>query len=83
MILKRVLKRVSFVLLAETEGYKPGAKKSVAEYAQLDAEDESLARWKASLGIGAGQSATGDPSKPKVRIRAAKRISAFFKSAQI
>jgi len=36
-----------------TEGYKVGEKKSVAEYAKLDAEDESLARWKASLGIGA------------------------------
>lgn len=36
-----------------TEGYKVGEKKSVDEYAKLDAEDESLARWKASLGIGA------------------------------
>jgi len=36
-----------------TEGYKVGEKKSVAEYANLDAEDESLARWKQSLGIGA------------------------------
>lgn len=53
--------------LAETEGYTPGAKKSVAEYAQLDAEDESLARWKASLGIAPGQAAGGgDSSKPKV-----------------
>ena len=45
-------------------GYKPGAAKSADEYARLDAEDESLARWKASLGIvpGAGGSATG----PKV-----------------
>ncbi|KAK4701947.1 nuclear pore complex protein Nup85, partial [Phenoliferia sp. Uapishka_3] len=31
-----------------------GSKKTVEEYAQLDAEDESLAKWKASLGIGAG-----------------------------
>lgn len=38
----------------------------MAEYAQLDAEDESLARWKASLGIAAGQATPGDPSKPKV-----------------
>lgn len=52
--------------MPETEGYNPGAKKSVAEYAQLDAEDESLARWKASLGIAPGQAAPGDPSKPKV-----------------
>jgi len=34
-----------------TEGYKPGQKKTAEEYAALDAEDESLARWKASLGI--------------------------------
>jgi len=40
-----------------TEGYKVGEKKSIDEYAKLDAEDESLARWKASLGIGAGAGA--------------------------
>jgi Rho GDP-dissociation inhibitor len=56
-------------VLSETEGYKPGEKKSVAEYAQLDAEDESLARWKASLGIAANQATAGDPSKPKVGMR--------------
>lgn len=43
----------------------------MAEYAQLDAEDESLARWKASLGItnaatATGGSTSGDPSKPKL-----------------
>ncbi|KAG8691666.1 hypothetical protein FRC11_013277 [Ceratobasidium sp. 423] len=37
-----------------TSGYKVTAKKTVDEYANLDANDESLARWKASLGIGAG-----------------------------
>ncbi|KAI1796240.1 rho GDP-dissociation inhibitor [Ganoderma leucocontextum] len=49
-----------------TPGYKPGAAKSVDEYAKLDAEDESLARWKASLGIvpGSAAPATG----PKVTI---------------
>ncbi|KAF8351271.1 immunoglobulin E-set [Amanita rubescens] len=35
----------------ETPGYKPSAAKTVEEYANLDAEDPSLARWKASLGI--------------------------------
>jgi len=35
-----------------TEGYKVGEKKSVTEYANLDADDEALNRWKASLGIG-------------------------------
>ncbi|QRV76439.1 Rho GDP-dissociation inhibitor [Ceratobasidium sp. AG-Ba] len=39
-----------------TAGYKVGQKKTVDEYAQLDANDESLNRWKASLGIGAGGS---------------------------
>ena len=34
-------------------GYKPTAAKTVDEYNNLDAEDESLARWKASLGLGA------------------------------
>lgn len=33
------------------QGYKPGVAKTAEEYAKLDAEDESLARWKASLGI--------------------------------
>ncbi|PWN90962.1 rho GDP-dissociation inhibitor [Acaromyces ingoldii] len=58
-----------------TEGYKPGEKKSVAEYAQLDAEDESLARWKASLGIGADAGA-GDPSKPKLTLHSISLESA-------
>ncbi|KAH8830713.1 immunoglobulin E-set [Flagelloscypha sp. PMI_526] len=50
-----------------TPGYKPaGAAKSADEYAQLDAEDESLARWKASLGITAG--AGGGGSGPKVTV---------------
>lgn len=48
-----------------TAGYKVGEKKSLAEYSQLDAEDESLARWKASLGIGASTGAV-DPNAPKV-----------------
>ncbi|KAF5388138.1 hypothetical protein D9615_000264 [Tricholomella constricta] len=50
-----------------TPGYKPSAAKSPDEYAQLDAEDESLARWKASLGIVPG-AAAGDTNGPKVTI---------------
>lgn len=46
------------------EGYKPGEAKSADEYANLDAEDESLARWKASLGIVPG--ATAPAVGPKV-----------------
>jgi len=45
-------------------GYKPAAGKSVDEYRSLDAGDESLARWKASLGLEAASG--GDKSKPKV-----------------
>jgi Rho GDP-dissociation inhibitor len=45
-------------------GYKPAAGKSVDEYQKLDAGDESLARWKASLGLGAASD--GKASGPKV-----------------
>ncbi|KAI0254926.1 rho GDP-dissociation inhibitor [Lactifluus subvellereus] len=49
-----------------TPGYKPAAGKSVDEYRELDAGDESLARWKASLGLG---TASGeDTSQPKLTI---------------
>ncbi|KAI0320639.1 rho GDP-dissociation inhibitor, partial [Amylostereum chailletii] len=50
-----------------TPGYKPSAVKSVEEYTKLDANDESLARWKASLGLTEGAVA-GDTSKPKVEV---------------
>ena len=53
-------------LTKNSTGFKLTAAKSLDEYAKLDAEDESLARWKASLGIvpGAATPATG----PKVSI---------------
>ena len=38
----------------ETNGYKVGEKKTLNELSTLDAQDESLQKWKASLGIGAG-----------------------------
>lgn len=41
--------------------YKVTEKKTVNEYLSLDAEDESLTKWKISLGIVAGNS-IGDPS---------------------
>ncbi|KIM68674.1 hypothetical protein SCLCIDRAFT_1208870 [Scleroderma citrinum Foug A] len=50
-----------------TEGYKPGAAKTAEEYAKLDANDESLSRWKASLGITTDATA-GDTSGPKVSV---------------
>ncbi|OXB35953.1 rho GDP-dissociation inhibitor [Cryptococcus neoformans] len=43
-----------------TEGYKLGQSKTVAELAALDQDDESLQRWKQSLGIGAGASGGGE-----------------------
>lgn len=35
----------------QVEGYTVGEKKTIAEYTNLDAEDELLAKWKASLGL--------------------------------
>ncbi|KAL0582003.1 rho GDP dissociation inhibitor [Marasmius crinis-equi] len=58
---------------SSTPGYKPTAAKSLDEYAKLDAEDESLARWKASLGISAGGSAAG--SGPKVTVLTLELLS--------
>ncbi|KAL7746357.1 rho GDP dissociation inhibitor [Sorochytrium milnesiophthora] len=43
----------------QTAGYKAPAKKTVEELAKLDQEDESLRKWKESLGIGAGGAAGG------------------------
>lgn len=47
-------------------GYNPTAVKSLDEYANLDAEDESLARWKASLGILPGGASSSAPAGQKV-----------------
>ncbi|KAJ3357909.1 hypothetical protein GGF32_000799 [Allomyces javanicus] len=44
-----------------TAGYKAPAKKTVEELAQLDQEDESLRKWKESLGIGVAPA--DDPRK--------------------
>ncbi|KAJ3109066.1 hypothetical protein HDU97_009184 [Phlyctochytrium planicorne] len=46
-----------------TTGYKVGAKKTVAELAQMDAQDESLRKWKESLGLKAdgASGASADP----------------------
>ena len=51
-------------LVPTVTGYKPAAGKTVDQYRDLDANDESLARWKASLGLDAAVS--GDTSGPKV-----------------
>ncbi|KAK6531517.1 hypothetical protein TWF281_008316 [Arthrobotrys megalospora] len=47
---------------SSTEGYKVGEKKTLDDYQKLDAEDESLNKWKASLGLG---TAVGDPNDPR------------------
>ncbi|KAI9202498.1 immunoglobulin E-set [Polychytrium aggregatum] len=49
------------LLPTNTTGYKVGAKKTAAELAQLDAQDESLRKWKESLGLGAAGAASNDP----------------------
>ncbi|OBA24256.1 E set domain-containing protein [Metschnikowia bicuspidata var. bicuspidata NRRL YB-4993] len=41
----------------QVEGYVVSEKKTIEEYTKLDAEDESLAKWKASLGLSASANA--------------------------
>lgn len=48
-------------------GYKVGEKKTIDEYTTLDADDEAMQKWKASLGLSGGT--IGDPNdKRKVVI---------------
>ncbi|KAI8344073.1 immunoglobulin E-set [Chlamydoabsidia padenii] len=54
------------LLPSQTAGYTPGQKKSLAEYNNLDAQDESLKKWKESLGLGnttAVPAPTDDPRR--------------------
>ncbi|KAH3685320.1 hypothetical protein WICPIJ_003672 [Wickerhamomyces pijperi] len=56
-------------LTASTDSYKPSVKKTIEEYAQLDAEDESLQKWKRSLGLLGGEALPVTPGdKRKVVI---------------
>jgi len=64
----------SDLLPSATPGYKPGAARTAEEYATLDAEDESLARWKASLGIVPG-STDEAASGPKVSVLTLELVS--------
>ncbi|GAA5857881.1 hypothetical protein JCM5296_001777 [Sporobolomyces johnsonii] len=57
----------------ETAGYKIGEKKTLQEYAELDKDDESLQKWKASLGIGA---AAGTAEGPNVSMISLSLVSA-------
>ncbi|KAJ3000475.1 hypothetical protein HDV02_005340 [Globomyces sp. JEL0801] len=47
----------------DTAGYKVGEKKTLAELATLDAADESLRKWKESLGV--GKAAAADSADPR------------------
>ncbi|CRG84318.1 Rho GDP-dissociation inhibitor [Talaromyces islandicus] len=49
---------------SQTEGFKVGEKKTIEEYKNLDQNDESLNRWKASLGLNTGDP-IGDPNDPR------------------
>jgi len=46
-----------------TAGYKVGEKKTIDEYANLDANDESLKKWKESLGIHKAAGPADDPRR--------------------
>lgn len=46
----------------QTAGYTPGQKKTLDEYNQLDAQDESLKKWKESLGLNGNSSIFFFPS---------------------
>lgn len=46
-----------------TPGYKAGEKKTLEEYQKLDEGDESLKKWKESLGIGKVAGPADDPRK--------------------
>ncbi|KAI9724007.1 MAG: hypothetical protein M1812_000725 [Candelaria pacifica] len=50
-----------------TEGFRVGEKKTLEEYNKLDQNDESLRRWKESLGISAGNSVS-NPDDPRKAI---------------
>ncbi|EAW13009.1 rho GDP-dissociation inhibitor [Aspergillus clavatus NRRL 1] len=52
------------LVASKTEGFKVGEKKTIEEYTKLDQNDESLNRWKASLGLNTG-SPIGDPNDPR------------------
>ncbi|KIV93613.1 hypothetical protein PV10_04814 [Exophiala mesophila] len=51
----------------KTPGFKVGEKKTLDEYHSLDQEDDALNRWKASLGLAAGNSVS-DPNDPRLCI---------------
>uniref|UniRef100_A0A1D1YB60 Rho GDP-dissociation inhibitor n=1 Tax=Anthurium amnicola TaxID=1678845 RepID=A0A1D1YB60_9ARAE len=48
---------------SQTAGYKVGEKKTIDELHNLDANDESLKRWKESLGLKTATGPTDDPRR--------------------
>ncbi|KAJ5587275.1 Rho GDP-dissociation inhibitor [Penicillium hispanicum] len=52
----------------KTEGFKVGEKKTLQEYQELDKDDEAMNRWKASLGLNAGNP-VAKPGDPKCVIK--------------
>ncbi|KAI9779388.1 MAG: hypothetical protein M1816_003591 [Peltula sp. TS41687] len=52
----------------KTEGFKVGEKKTIDEYQQLDQNDESLRRWKESLGLGSGKPLAVDPKDDRTAV---------------
>ncbi|KAI9228712.1 MAG: immunoglobulin E-set [Piptocephalis tieghemiana] len=54
---------VDDLAVTQTPGYKAGEKKTLEEYSQLDANDESLRKWKESLGLNQAASPKDDPRK--------------------
>jgi len=48
----------------QTQGFKLSARKTMDEYQQLDQDDEAMRKWKASLGLGSGDSIS-DPNDPR------------------
>ncbi|KAG0684256.1 hypothetical protein C6P40_002302 [Pichia californica] len=56
-------------LQAEDTGFKVGEKRTIQEYTNLDANDESLNKWKQSLGLNTGKALDIEPGdKRKVVI---------------
>ncbi|CAB4409058.1 unnamed protein product [Rhizophagus irregularis] len=59
---------------SQTAGYKVGEKKSINEYKDLDADDESLAKWKASLGLNSTSTGPADDHRRVVILQIALEV---------
>ncbi|KAF0540262.1 E set domain-containing protein [Gigaspora margarita] len=59
---------------SQTPGYKVGEKKTMDEYVTMDASDESLKRWKASLGLASNKPATTDDDRKVIILHLALEV---------